>query len=81
MSNYSVVKNPVKGWDVKKDNGKRASIHVKTQKEAEKIAIIQVAEKSESKDGIIFFVILIQFHRLTIPARLKTQQINRKEII
>lgn len=35
MSNYNVVKNPNGGWDIKRDNAERASLHTKTQREAE----------------------------------------------
>lgn len=35
MSNYNVVKNPNGGWDIKRDNAERASLHTKTQSQAE----------------------------------------------
>lgn len=35
MSNYNVVKNPNGGWDIKRDSAERASLHTKTQREAE----------------------------------------------
>ena len=35
MSNYNVVKNPDGGWDVKRDNASRSSLHTDKQKEAE----------------------------------------------
>ena len=35
MANYNVVNNPKSGWDVKRDNAKRASIHTETQRQAE----------------------------------------------
>lgn len=35
MVNYNVVNNSNGGWDVKKDNAKKASLHTETQKQAE----------------------------------------------
>lgn len=35
MANYNVVNNPKSGWDVKRDNAKRASLHTETQRQAE----------------------------------------------
>lgn len=35
MANYSVVKNPNGGWDVKRDKTSKASSHSEIQKEAE----------------------------------------------
>lgn len=35
MSNYNVVKNPNGGWDIKRDNADRASLHTETQRQAE----------------------------------------------
>ena len=35
MSNYNVVKSPKGGWNVKRDNAKRSSLHTDTQKQAE----------------------------------------------
>ena len=35
MANYNVVNNPKGGWNVKRDNAKRSSLHTETQKQAE----------------------------------------------
>lgn len=38
MANYRVAKNSKGGWSAKKDGAKRASVHLSTQKEAERAA-------------------------------------------
>jgi len=35
VSNYNVVRNPKGGWDIKRDNAKRSSLHTETQRQAE----------------------------------------------